>query len=378
MSQRHWTRAAPYRHFVAAIATLALVGFAIRVHAAEHAVYTTANAAAGNAVLVFRDAPGAPLRLDESVSTHGQGTDAGLGSQGALALSRNGRWLFAVNAGSNDISTFRVDHEGHVRFAGRHASGGMQPISLTQRGDLLYVLNAGGSGNISGFRVRWDGTLEPIPGSTRDLGGSAVGPAQVGFNTNGDTLVVTEKAANKIALYGVDEDGIPTGPMLVNSAGATPFGFAIDRHDHLLVSEAFGGAVGASAVSSYELEEDGLEIETASVPTHQTAACWVVATRHGRFAYATNTGSGTVTGYRVLRGGDLQSLTSNGATGSTGAGSAPTDAALSAGDRNLYVLTANVGRIARLGVHPDGSLSPLVGATGVPLSAVGLAVRSID
>jgi len=358
--------------------SLALAAVSISANAAEHAVYTTTNAAGSNKVLVFRDGPGALLQLDESVSTHGAGTDAGLGSQGALVLSANGRWLFAANAGSNDLTTFRVGREGHLTFVGRSPSGGTKPISLTQHDDLVYVLNAGGAGNIAGFRLRWDGSLEPIPGSTRGLGGSAVGPAQIGFNASGDTLVVTEKATNQIALYLVDEDGVPSGPQVVNSAGHTPFGFAIDRHDHLLVSEAFGGAVGASALSSYEIEDDGIEVESASAPTHQTAACWVVVTRRGGYAYTTNTGSGTVTGYRVLRGGDLQPLTTNGATGVTGSGSAPTDAALSAGDHGLYVLTPNVGGIARFAVHKDGSLTVLAGATGVPLSSVGLAVRSID
>src|SRR5260370_646750 len=152
--------------------------------------------------------------------------------------------------------------------------------------------------------------------------------APLQFDESGDTLVVTEKATNQIALYLVDEDGVPSGPQVVNSAGHTPFGFAIDRHDHLLVSEAFGGAVGASALSSYEIEDDGIEVESASAPTHQTAASWGVVTARGSYAYTTNTGSGTVTGYRVLRGGDLQPLTTSGATGVTGSGSGPTDAAL--------------------------------------------------
>ena len=56
---------------------------------------------------------------------------------------------------------------------------------MTQHDDLVYVLNAGAGGNISGFRLSNDGELSPIPASTRGLGGVAVGPAQVGFNLNG-------------------------------------------------------------------------------------------------------------------------------------------------------------------------------------------------
>ncbi|MGH8277836.1 MAG: lactonase family protein, partial [Steroidobacteraceae bacterium] len=306
---------------------------------AGHAIYTQTNAGAGNQILVFTDGPGSPLQWRESVPTLGIGTDSGLGSQSALVLSTHGQWLLAVNAGSNDISTFHVDRHGHLTLTSRTPSGGTEPISLTQHEDLVYVLNAGGNGNITGFRLGDDGSLDPIPGSTRDLGGNAVGPAQVGFDRSGDTLVVTEKAASRIALYAVDEDGVPSAPHLAVSVGQTPFGFTFDRHDNLLVSEAFGGAPGASAVSSYELEDQGLETESASVPTHQSAACWVVATRRGAFAYATDTGSGTVTGYRVARDGDLRALTADGISGITGPGSAPTDAAL--GGDELYVLAAN-------------------------------------
>ena len=118
-------------------------------------------------------------------------------------------------------------------------------------------------------------------------------PAQISFNIFGDVLVVAEKNTNKIDLFDV-EDGIAQGPNVQVSNGMTPFGFAFDRRDHLIVSEAFGGAANASALSSYEV--DGgiypLEVVSGSVATHQTAACWVVVSRNGRFAYTTNTGSG--------------------------------------------------------------------------------------
>ena len=277
--------------------------------------------------------------------------------------------------GSTDISTFRVGAHGHLSLVGHTPSGGTEPISVTQHDDLVYVLNAGGDGNISGFWLSDDGELRPIPASTRGLGGVAVGPAQVGFNRTGDTLIVTEKAANAIAIYAVDDDGFASAAHINPSIGMTPFGFSFDQHDNLLVSEAFGGAAGASALSSYETEGQSLEPESASIPTHQTAACWVVVTRDGGIAYATNTGSGTVTGFHVSRDGNLQPVTATGITGVTGAGSGPTDAAINAGE--LYVLTPGIGSIVRFRINAGGSLTPQGPASGLPASAVGLAVRSI-
>src|SRR4029077_626960 len=104
----------------------------------------------------------------------GLGTGSGLGSQGALVLSENGRWLFAVNAGSDDISVFSVDRE-ELTLASRVSSGGTRPISMTVYRDLLYVLNAGGSGNITGFNIGRHGALTPISNSTRPLSGGAAG-----------------------------------------------------------------------------------------------------------------------------------------------------------------------------------------------------------
>src|SRR3989454_9153601 len=132
------------------------------------------------------------LTVAGTVATGGTGTGSGLGSQGALALSDNGRWLFAVNAGSNDVSIFRVGPAG-LSLTSRIPSGGTQPVSLTVHGNLLYVLNGGVSGNIAGFALDANGGAAAIPGSSRALSGTAVGPAQDRKSTrlNSSHLVIS-------------------------------------------------------------------------------------------------------------------------------------------------------------------------------------------
>src|SRR5262249_30202318 len=175
-----------------------------------------------------------------------------------------------------------------------------------------------------GFAIGPHGGLRPL-GVTRPLSAPAAGPAQVSFAPDGDALVVTEKATNCVDVFPVDDDG-RAGPVTCHpSVGKTPFGFAF-ADDILIVWEAFGGAPGASAATSYVLEDDSLQPVTRSAPTTQTAACWIAITPDGRFAYATNTGSGTVTGYRVGRDGELVRL-DGGVTGTTGG--APIDAGVS-------------------------------------------------
>jgi 6-phosphogluconolactonase (cycloisomerase 2 family) len=242
--------------------------------------------------------------------------------------------------------------------------------------DVLYVLNAGGSGNITGFNVGQHGELTAIPGSTRPLSGSATGPAQVQFSGDGRLIAVTEKNTNMIDIYTVNKDGTANGPMVHPSAGVTPFGFAFGKGGNLIVSEAFGGAANASAASSYNVGRNGsFDVVSASSPTHQTAACWVVLTGNERYAYTANAGSDSISGYSVSSGDSLNLLDPSGVTGYTGAGSHPTDTALSNNSRYLYTLTTFSHGISVFEVRGDGSLTPVAGVNGLISTAVGLAAR---
>jgi len=362
---------------VTAFMFLLLSGFASPAAAAQNTigeVYTLTNAAGGNAVLVFERATNGNLSLQGSYPTGGLGSGAGLGSQGAAILGENNHWLFAVNAGSNQVSVFEVQKHG-LNLVDIVGSGGSSPISLTLHEELLYVLNAGGSGNISGFNVNEDGSLTPMPGSTQPLSndgiGAAPGPAEIAFGSDGTTLVVTEKATNLIDTYQV-EDGIAAAPVVHTSSGATPFGFAFDQHNHLIVSEAFGGAANSSAVSSYFVHEDEFDAVSPSIATTQTAACWIAISKNGKYAYTTNAGSGTISSYGIGSDGALTLL--NPAAGSTGAGSSPVDMAFSNNGAYLYALGAAAHTISIFQMSADGSLVSL-GSIGVPAGVVGLAAR---
>lgn len=335
------------------------------------AVYVLSNSPAGNAVIrVARSARG-ELGDVTMFPTGGTGTGGGLGSQGAVVLSENQRWLFAVDAGSNELAVFRIEGDG-VELTDHVASGGQMPISVTFRAGLVYVLNAGGAGNISGFTLSPQGQLTPLAGSTQPLSGAGTGGAQIEFTPDARQLVVTEKATNLILTYDVGPNGVASGPTTHPSAGATPFGFAFQGRDRLIVSEAFGGAPDASSLSSYVLN-GGLSVVSAVVPTTETAACWVAVSKNGRFAYTTNTGSNSVTGYAIAQDGSLSILNADGVTAVTGP--VPIDMDFSENGRFLYVLNAGDGSISAYAFESDGSLFPIGGATGLPAGSAGLAAR---
>src|SRR6266568_5169241 len=208
--------------------------------AAAGAVYTLNNSSSGNAVLAFNRSADGQIVFVGLVATGGTGTGAGLGNQGALAIDAANQFLFAVNAGSNDISVFRIRENG-LRLVDRVPSGGKQPISLTVSRKVLYVLNngaaVGGSDSIAGFAVGANGHLKPIVGGL-PLSAASVGPAQIGFNTDGDILLVAEKNTNNIDVFTVDDDGVAVGSTVVPSAGQTPFGFAFGKRNEVFVSDA--------------------------------------------------------------------------------------------------------------------------------------------
>jgi 6-phosphogluconolactonase (cycloisomerase 2 family) len=354
---------------------LSLFGFALPAVAGGQdvgRVYTMTNAADGNAILILAHRPYQGLINVGSVATGGNGTGSGLGNQGGLVLGHDHHWLYAVNAGSDSISVLRVRRNG-LELIGTVNSGGEQPVSVTRHGDLLYVLNAG-SDSIAGFTVNEDGTLSPLDDSVRNLSGTGTGPAQIGFTPWGDALVVTEKATNLITTFVLDEDGIPGSAVVNDSVGLTPFGFAFDRFGHLLVSEANGGATDASSLSSYEVEDDGtLNVLASAVPTNETAACWVVSSRNGRYAFTTNAGSSSISAFKSGRDGTLTLTTEDGVAGSTGEGTAPIDMALSSGGRFLYALSAKTGSIAAFRVIANHKLLPIAAVSGLPTGLDGLA-----
>jgi 6-phosphogluconolactonase (cycloisomerase 2 family) len=338
------------------------------------AVYVLSNSASGNEVLMYHRSSKGSLSLEQSFATGGNGTGSGLGSQGSLILQEFGRsnYLYAVNAGSNEVTVFRVDDD-KMTWVDKASSHGIMPISVTAHGDLLYVLNAGGSGNISGVHISPNGHLAYMENSTKALSSDAAGPAEIQFNNQGTQLVVTEKNTNGISTYAVHGNGLTSNVIFHSAVGITPFGFAFNNHDQLIVTDAFGGATNQSAVTFFHLGDAGhLSLIDGPVGTNQTSACWLTITNNGRYCYATNTGSASITGYRI-HDGKLTLLNANGVTANTG--TTPIDVSLSNNSKFLYNVNSTSHSISIFHVNEDGSLDTIGNVDGLPPSAVGIAAR---
>lgn len=336
-------------------------------------VFTSTNDAAGNAVLVYERGLVGTLQLVLTAPTGGNGTGAGLGSQGALAFSTDHKYLFVVNAGSNSLSTFLLSSKG-MQLMSTVASGGTAPISVAERSGTVYVLHSGVGAKLVGFQ-NVEGQLTPLADGVRTLSDDTidVGPAEVSFDPLGRTVMVTEKNTSQIDTWRAAPDGTLGAILVTPSAGATPFGFVFDPAGHAIVSEAKGGADGSGA-SSYRFAGKAPQtpvVVTASLGTGQAAACWSAATPDGHWAFTANAGSGSISSFAIDGKG---ALTLAQAQAEVVDGSHPIDMAVSPTGRRLFVLNTGSGNIASFALGGQGRLQPL-SSVDVPLTAAGLLTR---
>jgi 6-phosphogluconolactonase (cycloisomerase 2 family) len=277
------------------------------------------------------------------------------------------RILLAVNAGSNTVTTFKVQGN---RLQGRKvvSSGGQFPASIAVSGRLVYVLNSGGTGIVQGFRIRGH-HLRPIAGSARSLGLAngnppdfLTSPGQVGFTPDGRKLIVTTKASdNHILVYQVRRDGtLSATPVVNDSATPVPFAFVFTPQGRLADGEA-----GTSSLTTYAIGSDGTLSDPRSATDGQMALCWIV--RAGGFYYVSNTASNNLSSFTVAPDGTPSLLAAVAATTNAG----PIDMTVSG--RFLYTQTGSAGTIDGFRINADGSLTSIGSVTGLPVGQEGIA-----
>lgn len=335
----------------------------------RHAVFVQTDNPAGNQIAAYRrnaDGTLAPAGIYDTGGLGGVlvGSVADhLASQGSLTYDPRHALLFAVNAGSDTVSVFSVSGD-RLELRQTVASGGSFPVSIAVSGDTVYVLNALNGGSIQGYRVA-DRYLAPMAAWNRplNLDPSAAPqfthtPGQVGFSADGRQLLVTTKAnTNAVDVFALDRSGAPAAAPVVNTLpGAVPFSFVKHGADQILLTEA-----GPNAVATFTVHRNGTITQTAAALTGQSATCW--DTTAGRFLYASNAGSSTVSGFRTGAHGNLT------AVGTTPTDPGTVDSAAADDGRYLYVQTGVNGIVDEFRVAGDGSLVA-IGSQTVP-GAVG-------
>jgi 6-phosphogluconolactonase (cycloisomerase 2 family) len=333
-------------------------------HVVGHA-YVNDNTAGTNTVAGFdRHADGSLTPMAGSpFAIGGAGSGDGLGSQGAIQASPDGRYLVAVDAGSSQLSVLRLDRAGTPHLVGRPVSShGVRPVSVTiSRKNLVYVANVGdGGSNYTGFRLHDDGRLSALPKSTVPVPeGSGVG--DVFFNSTADRLVGTRDNTSLIDSFAVRHDGrlvaAAGSPFPAQSLGPIGAEFRPTNPSQLFVSNAHAGA-GNGTVSAFDVDRTGvLTAIGAATPNGQTAPCWVEISHDGRYLFAVNTASATISSFRVNRDGSLVLL----ANTPFRVGQGAVDARLSPDGSTLSV-TGGRGHVVSTFAVDGGHLTELAGS----------------
>lgn len=332
------------------------------------AVFAQTDNLAGNTIVAYDQAADGTLTQAGVYPTGGLGgqlTGSAVdhtASQGALAYDSANHLLYAVNAGSNTITSFAV-RGAHLTLLQTINSGGDFPVSITVHDGQLYVLNARGGGSIQGY-LRLGGLLAKIPGWHRDLGFNpnpspefTSTPGQIAFTPDGSKLIVTTKGdGQSIEVYPVSPTGPSAQPVITPDPGNVPFAIAFDRRSHLVIAEA-----GPSAVATFTINRNATLSLITRTATGQAATCWVTTT--GTKLYVSNAGSASVSGYTDHHG----TLT---ALGNTSTDPGTVDAAASPNGRFLYVQTGRNGIVDEFTISATGSLTE-IGSVTVPGSAGG-------
>ena len=325
------------------------------------AVFVSTNDVNGNAVAAFSRAADGSLTALGTFPTGGAGvggTTDPLASQFALVLSPDHKFLFVANAGSNDVSVFRIKQDG-LKLVDRASSLGTRPVSVAASNDLIYVLNTS-SNNVGVFHYGASGNLSAS--GTASLSAGASGGAEVRVSPDGHFLNVTERVSKTIDSFVIGNDGALGAPINSASSGQTPFGFDYAPNGLLVVSEA-----GSAAASSYSQAGNGILTPVSkSVSTGgQAAPCWLIVDPAGRFAYTANAGGSSISGFAIANDGSLTLITAGGRTGDLGSGAQPLDLDVTPDGRFLYVLKNGTGTVGTFTVAADGTLSALADTPGL-------------
>ena len=333
------------------------------------AVFVQSDNTAGNTIVAYERTAVGGLQQAGCYPTGGNGGALTgsvvdhLSSEGSLTYDRRAALLYAVNAGSNTITVFRVHGDGLIRSQ-VISSGGQFPVSIAVHGNQVFVLNAWGGASVSGF-LQVGGYLIPVPSWTRDLGlGTSSStvftgtPGQIGFAPDGSQLVVTTKnAADTVDVFRDGLFGPSAAPTVTSLPGTIPFGFTFDQYGHLALAET-----ATDTVATFAINPDGTLTQLGAAATGQLATCWITAAPQGSL-YASNAGSGTESTLSTEPDG---AVTLQG-TSPTDAGTV--DATVSSDGQYLYVQAGGPGNVDAYRINPGGSLTE-TGSVTVP-GAVG-------
>jgi 6-phosphogluconolactonase (cycloisomerase 2 family) len=342
----------------------------------SHAVFVETDQSGSNTVISYTRGTDGSISYVATYSTGGAGQAAAgsaadpLASQDGLALVDHGNVLIATNPGSNSVSVFAVFGP-YLHLVQQIPSGGLFPVSISSHRDLVAVLNSGGAGSVSEYRLQW-GRLVALNNDSRSLGLAnttppffLAGAGQVGYSPNGQFLIATTKSStSSYEVFTVKDDGdLSSSATVTKAANPVPFAFTFDANGRLVAAEASN-----SSVSTYVIGATGSLTLVGSVSDGQAALCWI-SSAQGYF-FGSNAGGGDVSSFGETAGGVPTLLNAKAAITHPGT----TDSAVSPDGAFLYVESGGSGALDAFAINANGTLTLIETLWNLPLPYEGIAV----
>jgi len=258
-----------------------------------------------NTLVAYREDP------NSGVLTQLSGSPISAGSAvEALAMHPSGKYLYAANSGSNNISLFTISSTGGLTEVTPRTNSGTSPtlLAMDQAGSFLYAANSG-SNDISVYSINSsNGALTPVAqlsGSTALLGMQAM---NIAVTPSGSFLYATGQPLQQgglIEVFPVSQGvlGVPTsGPFLT---GNIPLGLAIDSTGtHLYTANKLDNSISPFAINS----DGSLTAIGSAIGETFTGPVSLLIDKSGKYLYVANQGSGNVSAYGIGSDGGLTLL----------------------------------------------------------------------
>lgn len=352
------------------LGTFAPAMFAAADSTSNATVFVMTNAADKNEVIAYTRERDGRFYESNRYATEGRGsggTNDPLQSQGSLSLSSDHSFLFAVNAGSGTVTSFRVGRSGQLDLADKIATDGSEPLAVTSWQNRLYVLDGAGAGTVAGFSVDEGGHLHAIKGSSAFLSATSAGGSSISMTPNGQFLVVTERLTNNLDTFRIYSDGTLGPIQTIASPVPGIFSARFDPASQLILSATGpAGGTNASTISSFSISSSGaLVAVTSSLPTFGAANCWNAVTPNGKFAYVSNAGSSTISAFSISTRGNLTAIGPT-IVATQPEGTTNLDITISGDGNYLYALNSMVGTVSVFVINSDGTLTPEEEIGGLP------------
>ncbi len=284
-----------------------------------------------------------------------------------IVIDPDGRFLYAVNANSGNISAYRIgQNDGSLtEIAGSPFSTGVgipSSIAVSPTGRFVYL--TGSSGSLAAFTLDAGTGVLTAAGSPHASGALS---ADVTVDAAGRFVYVANSGSNDLSVFRVDAvSGALTAEGKI-SARQTPFRVALARGDSPVTytpKYAYAANAGSGDISQYAIGADG-SLSSLATPTVAAGSQprSITVDPSGRFAYAANYTSNTLSAYTVDQGtGELAEVSGS----PFAAGTAPSAVRVDPSGRFVYASNysaPNPGSVSAYTIDPaSGALTPISGS----------------